>query len=154
MHGGYNTKEIARVVAISDLRASKVIKSAMAKLGVSRRQEAARILAASENERVRDGPGQTQTLPPHSSIGAYRRPSEEHPLIVRDVRSSFGEMERPVDPLPRSDGGLRNELSNQQVLIRLVALIALAVLGFGVIIYASWSAAEQVAIVPRNSISN
>jgi DNA-binding CsgD family transcriptional regulator len=94
---GYTTKEIARQIAVTDLRAQKIIESAIRKLGVSRRMEAARILAGHEGRGVGVAPGGSPTLPDTPSSPSILPQDDEtrQPLTLREERSAFNAPARP-----------------------------------------------------------
>ncbi|HEX8639686.1 MAG TPA: helix-turn-helix transcriptional regulator [Allosphingosinicella sp.] len=134
---GYVTKEIARQLGISDLRASKDIDGAMRKLGVSRRIEAARLLAEHEQRGVNVIPGGVVTLADGVEVEASRPRSRGGvpAQVLRESREEPGRasVQAPPDlgwPLRRR-GGRGNVLNLWQRVIWIVLLTAAALIGFG-----------------------
>ena len=132
---GYVTKEIARRLAISDLRAAKDIDAAMKKLGVSRRIEAARMLADHEQRGVNIIPGAPPPLAGEADgepFGAGSRGGD--PVqVFREERAAYEGSQAPPDlgwPLRRR-GSTGNTLNLWQRVIWIVLLCAAALIAFG-----------------------
>lgn len=127
---GYETKEIAIELGIAPRRADKDIASAMAKLGVSRRKEAARLLGYAQNQGGNDSPGQPFALPPPPPPRAIG-PHDGQPAPanrVREARSSFlFDLGVPVRPT----GSDRNDLGLWQRAIWGILLICFVLSAFG-----------------------
>jgi len=130
---GHETKEIARLLDISPLRAGKDIKAAMSKLGVSRRIEAARILGRVEG--VRDGPGLAQAL---SATAQFAPPvlmpiAERHQEYVVETKAAYV-VDRPTIDLSvpfRRQGSKHNDLGSWQRVIWIALITAFTLSAFG-----------------------
>lgn len=149
---GYTTKEIAREIGVTDLRAQKIIESANRKLGVSRRMEAARLLAAHENRGVDVTPGGTATLPPCPAMEPSLAPEDTagRPMTLREERTPFGETHDPATfgrPL-RQRGDTHNDLSTWQRAIWIAILCAIVFLGLGALARGLGSLSDQIIVVP------
>jgi DNA-binding CsgD family transcriptional regulator len=149
---GYSNKDIARLLDLSDTRAGKIIHSANQKLGVSRRIDAARILAVHENRGVNVIPGMTHSLPPEAPAMAAAAPQDEarQPLSFREERAPFGLSPDPADfglPL-RTKGVSGNDLKAWQRLTWIVVLSAAALLGVGSLAGGLGSLSDQIILVP------
>lgn len=132
---GYVTKEIARRLGISDLRAAKDIDAAMKKLGVSRRIEAARLLAEHEQRGVNVIPGAPDPLAEAGVDGSSspRCRGGAPAQILREERAAYEGGQAPPDlgwPL-RPHGGRGNSLNLWQRVIWIVLLCAAALIAFG-----------------------
>ncbi|MES2288792.1 MAG: helix-turn-helix transcriptional regulator [Pseudomonadota bacterium] len=132
---GYETKEIARLIAISPERASKDIKAAMAKLGVSRRIDAARILEQMEG--AHDGPGlaqallaTVQTAPPMSlPIADWQRDYGSGGAAANAADQPPIEFSMPF----RKRGSGHNDLGPWQRVIWIALITAFILSAFGVL---------------------
>lgn len=131
----YETKEIARFLGISPDRASKDIKSAMAKLNVSRRVDAARILAGAEG--AHEGPGPVQALsemvpmPPIIPLPIAETQRE----YVAEMRATYVVDQPPIEfsmPL-RKPGSPHNDLRPWQRLVWIALITAFTLSAFGVL---------------------
>jgi DNA-binding CsgD family transcriptional regulator len=147
---GYVTKEIARKLSISDLRASKDIDAAMKKLGVSRRIDAARLLAEHEDREVNVIPGATLPLSGSMELQASSTSTEEKPTfqMLREERSPYHVSNTPPDlgwPL-RQRGGAHNDLNIWQRVIWIVLLWAAFLIGFGTLASGIASLSERIVI--------
>jgi DNA-binding CsgD family transcriptional regulator len=130
---GRNTKEIAQALDASASAIDKSIKLAMAKIGVNRRSEAARLLAAHEADR-----GYQPLAPPSPDLSTapVQAPSRPSTMAGQDGFGSFSvrEAQRPYridvaepsvwrqDP---SSSGADHNLGWWQIVTRVI-LIALA----------------------------
>jgi len=147
---GYVTKEIARRLEISDLRAGKDIDAAMRKLGVSRRIDAARLLAEHEERGVNVIPGATLPLPPPAEIRAFPAASTEQApsRMLREERSPYGTAADPPDlgwPL-RQRGGAGNDLNLWQRVIWIFLLCAVGLIGFGTLAVGIGSLSDRIEL--------
>ena len=147
---GYVTKEIARRLEISDLRASKDIDGAMKKLGVSRRIEAARLLADCEQREVNVIPGGPDTLADGAPAPAFgpRSRGGVPAQVLRDERPVYDVNQAPPDlgwPLRRR-GGKGNVLNLWQRVIWIVLLTAAALIGFGTLASGIGSLSDQIVL--------
>lgn len=131
---GLETKEIAIALGLNPRRVDKIISSATAKLGKSRRKEAARLLTLAEHEGGNDFPGETLSLlagPPFPPIPIAQaatpvsRVREEPPPFTLELGS----------PL-RKRGNAWNDLTPVQrvmwtILLACVAFSAVGILALG-----------------------
>lgn len=130
---GYETKEIARQLDISPDRAAKDIKSAMAKLNVSRRLDAARILAQVEG--AHEGPGLVQALFGNDRIGPppLLPITERQRDYVAEARATYvvdqpsAELSMPI----RKRGSEHNNLGPWQRIIWIALITAFILSAFG-----------------------
>lgn len=149
---GCSTKEIAREIGVTDLRAQKVVEAANRKLGVSRRIEAARLLAAHEKRGVDVTPGGAATLP-LSAIPASSPVPEDmarRPMTLREERLPFGGAHDPASfgrPL-RQRGDTHNDLTIWQRAIWIAILCAIVFLGLGALARGLGSLSDQIIVVP------
>lgn len=149
---GYSTKQIARTIGVTDTRAAKIIDSANKKLGVSRRIDAARILAQHENRGVNIIPGISTPLQPDgaSMPPLPSRDEARQPLMLREERAPFGRAHDPADfglPL-RQRGGSHNDLTTWQRVIWIVLLSAIGLLGVGSLAGGLGALSDQIIVVP------
>jgi DNA-binding CsgD family transcriptional regulator len=149
---GYSTKDIARILDIKDHRASKIIGSALRKLGTSRRIEAARLLAEHENRGVNVIPGAPPTLSPTAPADPFVLRDEQGRVAnrVAEERVPYGEALRPHDlgvPL-RPRGGRLNDLGTWQRITWMTLLWAVALLGIGSFATQLGKFSNQIIVVP------
>ncbi|MBO9711910.1 helix-turn-helix transcriptional regulator [Sphingomonas sp.] len=136
---GYQTKEVARELGISPLRAGKHIQAAMEKLGVSSRRLAAQLLVQAEQGGVNDSPGQESTLPGPAEPVPFVIPAERQerqPSGFREARAEFVFDYAPSpDPrLPlREPGSIRNDLSLWHRVFHILFLATVFMAAFGIL---------------------
>ncbi len=117
---GYTSKEIGRLLAISPATVDNHVRDALGILQVASRAEAARLLAAAEQETPAD-PGYDQPLISQLSRLAEPLPADPQAGPADSPRRRW--RDRLIPPL----GGARNSLGPEA---RLFAIIQVAVLGF------------------------
>lgn len=130
---GYETKQIARLLGISPDRAAKDIKAAMGKLHVSRRFDAARILAQAEGAHA--GPGLMQALsePEEPRPIVYPPNAGQHREHVSETRATYVVDRAPIEfSVPfRKRGSEHNDLGLWQRIFWIALITALTLSAFG-----------------------
>lgn len=134
---GYSTKDIAQKLQVSDRRIAKDIDAANRSLGVSRRMDAARILADHEQRGVNVIPGATNPLPDNLDEPSNADVADEvvSPFRVREDRVPYQASNNPPDlgwPV-RPQGGAQNVLNGWQRVIWVALLAAVVFLGLGAV---------------------